>query len=214
MKNKISPSVVLLCRAMAMTMTLPLLLSLLIAPDIACAQVYSGTSAGGTIVLSNFSSPEARVLLIPSSSTDKVTLDFNTAPSKKISEIPKAFKDLVEEAARQHGLDPNLLHAMIRVESGYNPRALSARGARGLMQLMPDTARRFGVSDAFNPRENVRAGAEYIQWLLKLFQGDVELALAGYNAGEQAVIRAGYRIPKYGETQIYVPKVLAHYKQG
>jgi soluble lytic murein transglycosylase-like protein len=134
------------------------------------------------------------------------------SPSKKISAIPSAFKDVVEDAARQYGLDPYLLHAMIKVESGYDPRALSAKGARGLMQLMPETARRFGVSDAFNPRENVRAGAEYVHWLLELFQGDVELALAGYNAGEQAVIRAGYRIPAYGETRNYVPKVLAYYK--
>jgi soluble lytic murein transglycosylase-like protein len=118
----------------------------------------------------------------------------------------------VEDAARQYGLDPYLLHAIIKVESGYNPRALSAKGARGLMQLMPETVRRFGVSDAFNPRENVRGGAEYMKWLLEIFHGDVELALAGYNAGEQAVIRAGYRIPAYGETRNYVPKVLAHYK--
>lgn len=201
MKIKIPPSVFLLCWVAAF-----------IAPDIACAQVYSGMSAGGAIVLSNFSSPEARVLLIAPSSADKAALNFPSAPTRNISTIPNAFKDMVEDAARQHDLDPNLLHAMIKVESGYNPRALSAKGARGLMQLMPDTARRFGVSDAFNPQENVRAGAEYIQWLLKLFQGDVELALAGYNAGEQAVIRAGYRIPNYGETKNYVPKVLAHYK--
>ncbi len=200
MKNKIPLSVFLLC------------LTALIVPDIARAQVYTGMTAGGTIVLSNFSSPEATMLLIAPSSADKAGFDPVVASPGKISAIPKAFKDMVDEAARLHDLDPNLLHAMIRVESGYNPRALSAKGARGLMQLTPDTARRFGVSDAFNPRENVRAGAEYLQWLLKLFQGDVELALAGYNAGEQAVIRAGYRIPNYSETQKYVPKVLAHYK--
>ncbi|SFI27275.1 Transglycosylase SLT domain-containing protein [Collimonas sp. OK307] len=200
MKNKIPPSVFLLC------------LTALIVPDIARAQVYTGMTAGGTIVLSNFSSPEATMLLIAPSSADKAGFDPVVAPPGKISAIPKAFKDMVDEAARLHDLDPNLLHAIIRVESGYNPRALSAKGARGLMQLTPDTARRFGVSDAYNPRENVRAGAEYVQWLLKLFQGDVELALAGYNAGEQAVIRAGYRIPNYSETQKYVPKVLAHYK--
>jgi soluble lytic murein transglycosylase-like protein len=119
---------------------------------------------------------------------------------------------MVGDIARQYGLDPYLLHAMIKVESGYNPRALSAKGARGLMQLMPDTAHRFRVSDAFNPRENIRGGAEYVQWLLELFHGDVELALAGYHAGEQAVIRAGYRIPAYAETQNYVPRVLSHYK--
>lgn len=204
MKNKIRSSVFLLCWAAAAVT--------FVAPDFALAQVYSGISAGGTIVLSNFSSPEARTLLIAPSSVDKAGFDPAIAPAEKISAIPKAFKELVEEAARQHDLDPNLLHAMIRVESGYNPRALSAKGARGLMQLTPDTARRFGVSDAFNPRENVRAGAEYVQWLLKLFQGDVQLALAGYNAGEQAVIRAGYRIPNYSETKKYVPKVLAQYK--
>lgn len=202
MKNKITPSACLLCWAAATC----------IVPDFARAQVYSGTAAGGAIVLSNFSIPEARVLLIAPSSADTAPFDPVVAPAKSISAIPKVFKEMVEEAARQHDLDPNLLHAMIKVESGYNPRALSAKGARGLMQLMPDTARRFGVSDAYNPQENVRAGAEYIQWLLKLFQGDVELALAGYNAGEQAVIRAGYRIPNYGETKNYVPKVLAHYK--
>lgn len=185
-----------------------------IVPGVACAQIYSGTNAAGTVILSNFSSPEARVLLIAPSRGDHEAAGSAVAAvaAKNISAIPDAFKDMIEDAARQHDLDPNLLHAMIKVESGYNAQALSAKGARGLMQLMPDTARRFGVSDAFNPKENVRAGAEYIQWLLKLFQGDVELALAGYNAGEQAVIRAGYRIPNYGETQKYVPKVLAHYK--
>jgi soluble lytic murein transglycosylase-like protein len=183
-----------------------------IASRFACAQVYRGTSADGTVVLSNFSSPEARDLLIPPSSLDTAAFPPIASPAKKIFAIPSAFKDVVEDAARQYGLDPYLLHAMIKVESGYNPRALSAKGARGLMQLMPETARRFGVSDAFNPRENVRGGAEYVQWLLELFQGDVELALAGYNAGEQAVIRAGYRIPAYDETRNYVPKVLAHYR--
>jgi len=184
----------------------------LIVPRITCAQVYAGTSTDGTVVLSNFSSPEARNLLIPPSGADTVAFSPIAPPTKKIFVIPSAFKDMVQDAARQYGIDPYLLHAMIKVESGYNPRALSAKGARGLMQLTPETARRFGVSDAFNPRENIRGGAEYVQWLLELFQGDVELALAGYNAGEQAVIRAGYRIPAYGETRNYVPKVLEHYK--
>lgn len=201
MRINIPPYVFLACWAAA-----------LIAPEIACAQIYSGMSAEGTVVLSNFSSPEARELLIAPPSADNLAFGPIAAPARKIPAIPSAFKDMVEDVARQYELDPNLLHAMIKVESGYNPRALSAKGARGLMQLMPATARRFGVSDAFDPRQNVRAGAEYVQWLLKLFKGDVELALAGYNAGEQAVIRAGYRIPANGETRNYVPKVLAHYR--
>jgi soluble lytic murein transglycosylase-like protein len=183
-----------------------------VAPRTACSQVYAGASADGTVVLSNFSSPEARDLLIPPSRGDTVAFPPVASPAKKTFAIPSAFKDMVEDVARQYGLDPFLLHAIIQVESGYNPRALSAKGARGLMQLMPETARRFGVSDAFNPRENIRGGAEYVRWLLKLFQGDVELALAGYNAGAETVIRAGYRIPAYAETRNYVPRVLAHYK--
>jgi soluble lytic murein transglycosylase-like protein len=79
------------------------------------------------------------------------------------------------------------------------------------MQLKPATARRFGAKDIFDPRENIQAGARYLGWLLNFFQGDIELALAGYNAGEQAVVRAGYRIPDFGETRTFVPTVLMHY---
>lgn len=201
MKTKIAPLICLSCWALLLT-----------AAQCCSAQVYRGMSVDGTVVLSNFRSSEARELLISAPEAESAGEAPPVTPARTDSAIPNAFKTMVEDAARQHGLDPNLLHAMIRVESGYNPRALSAKGARGLMQLMPATARRFGVADAFNPKENVRAGAEYVQWLLNLFQGDVELALAAYNAGENAVIRAGYRIPPYGETRSYVPKVLAHYR--
>ena len=94
------------------------------------------------------------------------------------------------------------------MESSYDARAVSPKGAKGLMQLMPDTARRFGVSDPFDPEQNVRAGATYLRSLLDLFKGDTRLALAAYNAGENAVIRSGNRIPAFAETQAYVPRVL------
>jgi soluble lytic murein transglycosylase-like protein len=122
------------------------------------------------------------------------------------------YSPIIDRAARENGLDPGLLHAVIRVESAYNPRAVSVKGASGLMQLIPDTARRYGVVDVFDPTENIRAGARYLKDLLAMFNNNLELALAGYNAGENAVIRAGNRIPRYRETLAYVPKVVNAYR--
>ena len=120
---------------------------------------------------------------------------------------------VVAQAAGQYGIDAALLHAVISVESGYNPKAVSRRGAAGLMQLMPETAKRFGVADVFDPADNVRAGAQYLTYLLKLFDHDLPLALAAYNAGEAAVIKYGRRIPPYRETAAYVPKVVGFYQK-
>lgn len=133
-----------------------------------------------------------------------------------ISHAYKAVSHLIREAASTHGLDAELLKAVIATESGFNARAVSPKGAVGLMQLMPDTARRFGVTPRkgqtlqerlTDPRTNILAGASYLAWLLKTFEGDTELALAAYNAGEGAVQRAGRRIPNYRETRDYVRKV-------
>jgi soluble lytic murein transglycosylase-like protein len=121
------------------------------------------------------------------------------------------FARIIREASRQANVPPELLQAVITVESGFNPRAVSRKGARGLMQLMPATARRFHARDSFNPQQNVLAGARYLRQLLDRFKGDLHLALAAYNAGEHAVIRAGYRIPAFAETQLYVPRVIANY---
>ena len=104
-------------------------------------------------------------------------------------------------------LEPALLHAVISAESAYNPQARSPKGARGLMQLMPDTARRFGVSDPDDPTENLHGGARYLRWLLDSFT-DLRLALAAYNAGEGAVQRYGNAIPPYPETRTYVRRVI------
>jgi soluble lytic murein transglycosylase-like protein len=110
--------------------------------------------------------------------------------------------------AQNASLPPQLLHAVIAVESGYDARAVSSKGALGLMQLMPATARRFGVADAFDPQQNLAGGAAYLKWLLDRFGGDLELTLAAYNAGEGAVARAGHRVPPFAETRAYVPRVL------
>ena len=120
---------------------------------------------------------------------------------------------MVGRVAASVGADPRLMHAIIAAESGYNARALSSKGAIGLMQLMPATARRYGVTDAWDPEQNLRGGALYIVDLLKQFDNDVSLAVAAYNAGETAVIRGGRRIPDFRETRAYVPRVLSFYRQ-
>ncbi len=120
------------------------------------------------------------------------------------------YSRLVDEASRAHGVDGALVHAIILAESSYDPEAVSAVGATGLMQLMPATAREHGVSDPFDPAKNIHGGVKHLKGLLVRFDGDVELALAAYNAGPGAVIRAGYRIPPNPETTAFVPKVIGY----
>ena len=129
----------------------------------------------------------------------------------------KRYSREIARIARQNRLDPNLIHAVISAESGFNPRAVSPAGAMGLMQLMPATAKRFNVSNPFNPVDNMRGGAKYLRWLLNHFKNNTRLALAGYNAGENAVKRYGNKIPPYKETQTYVKRVMQfynHYRRG
>lgn len=123
----------------------------------------------------------------------------------------KRFTDLIEQTAYRHQVDAKLLHAVIQTESAYNSAAQSPKGAVGLMQLMPDTARRFGVTDRNNPDQNVEGGTRYLKHLINLFNPNLDLAVAAYNAGENAVIRYNNSIPPYPETQNYVKQVLALY---
>lgn len=123
------------------------------------------------------------------------------------------YKDEVKVAAQDNGLEAALLHAVIMTESNYNARAISPKGAQGLMQLMPFTAKRFGVSNAYDPSQNIQGGARYLSYLLKLFKNDFSLAVAAYNAGENAVIQHGNKIPPYRETVNYVGKVMGIYKK-
>ncbi|MFB3777430.1 MAG: lytic transglycosylase domain-containing protein [Bryobacteraceae bacterium] len=124
--------------------------------------------------------------------------------------VPAAqVPEFVRKAAELHDVDPLLVHSVIKAESAYNPFALSPKGARGLMQLMPATARRFGVSNSYSMTENVSAGVRYLRYLMDMF-GDTKLAVAAYNAGEEAVIRYG-GVPPYRETQNYVRTVSAAY---
>ena len=122
-----------------------------------------------------------------------------------------AFDDAIHDAATRSGVDPQLVKSVMLVESNFNARAVSRKGARGLMQLMPETARRFGVANRFDPVENIRGGVEYLATLLKLFSGDVVLALAAYNAGESAVAKHD-GIPPFAETREYVRRALVAYR--
>jgi soluble lytic murein transglycosylase-like protein len=119
--------------------------------------------------------------------------------------IPKEYDALITELAKRHGVDSRLVHAVVTVESAYQPRARSVKGARGLMQLMPDTARQYGVRNSYNPESNLDAGIKHLRSLLDRF--DLKLAIAAYNAGEASVQRFG-GIPPYPETRDYVARVL------
>lgn len=125
----------------------------------------------------------------------------------------QAYRAQVADMALALRLDSALLHAVITAESGYNPKARSDKGAMGLMQLMPETARRYCVKDPYDPAQNLRGGSQYLRDLLKRYNNDVRLALAAYNAGEGAVAKHGNRIPPYPETQDYVPKVMGLYER-
>lgn len=126
----------------------------------------------------------------------------------------KPYAEQIDRAARETSLDPALVHAVIHVESRYNPAARSPKGALGLMQVLPETAARYGVADATRSvTANLSVGTRYLRDLMNLFGDRVELALAAYNAGENAVLRYGERIPPYPETRAYVPAVLEKYRE-
>ena len=137
----------------------------------------------------------------------------NTLKSGIKSVSRQQITDAVNKAAALTAIDPVLLHAVIQVESNYNPNALSRQGAQGLMQLMPNTAKRFNVQNIYDPAQNILGGALYLRELFNLFNGNMPLILAAYNAGPQAVTKHGMKIPPYNETRLYVPKVLHCYKK-
>lgn len=124
------------------------------------------------------------------------------------------YSDLIAQASEQYDVEERLLHAVIQSESAYNPNAVSSAGAVGLMQLMEGTAARYGVYDRNDPEKNISAGARYLKDLLQMFDDNVELAVAAYNAGEGAVIKYNYSVPPYRETRNYVKQVLSLYNNG
>ncbi|MFZ2266970.1 MAG: lytic transglycosylase domain-containing protein [Azonexus sp.] len=186
----------------------------LAAPSAATAGgIYVYTSDDGAVSLSNITDDQRYTVLLADevpSIVSLVTRSDRRAP--RVGFAKARFDQVVEQTAQTYGLESSLLHAVISVESGYNPAAVSPKGARGLMQLMPGTAQRYGVADAMDPVQNVQGGARYLRDLLKMFNSDKRLAVAAYNAGENAVARYGNQIPPYRETVSYVPKVMRYYE--
>jgi soluble lytic murein transglycosylase-like protein len=213
MRSLLPSSIARLCCAAAV---------LLFAAGAARADLYGYVDNGGVAHLSN-ARTDSRYYLYKKESPQVKTYPGSTlviinmpasAPRRSGGVNPayrRQFAPLVAAVAKEQGVDPALLHAVISVESGYNPRARSVKGAAGLMQLMPETARRYQVSDIWDPRQNVSGGARYLRDLLAMFNNNMSLALAAYNAGENAVIEYGNRIPPYPETRSYVPQVMHHY---
>jgi hypothetical protein len=169
------------------------------------AQIYSWRDASGSLVLSDQAPREhvagVRTFRVPHSSGDVLS----TKPAS--SGFAETYDKLITQHAEARGLRPDLVRAVVQVESGYNPRAVSSKGALGLMQLMPSTAADLGVRSPFDPEENLRGGTLYLRQLLDRFGGNEELALAAYNAGPTAVDHYGNRVPPYAETQDYVRRV-------
>jgi len=147
----------------------------------------------------------------PTSQQDNVLTELKALDSNKINHLP--YNNEVIQAANETAIEPALIHAVMAVESKHNAKALSKKGAYGLMQLMPATARRFNVQDKNDPRQNILAGSKYLRELLTIFNGDIKLSLAAYNAGPAAVQKYHNKIPPYKETMHYVPSVLKYYRQ-
>jgi len=185
------------------------LLGYLLLTSVAQADVFVSVDAKGSYVLSNVHRPGRtyeRIIREPAAAV--VSLDQQP---QMIAAQP--YAELVSAAAKANEVPAALLHAVIRAESRYNADATSAKGAGGLMQLMPDTAREMGVKDVYDPKANIQGGAKYLKRLLTLFDNDIALAVAAYNAGPQAVLSRGGVIPPFAETQRYVPDVLRQYRR-
>jgi soluble lytic murein transglycosylase-like protein len=170
-------------------------------PDVE-AQIYAWRDANGTLVLSDRSIDRPTEVY----EVEGAPRYVSTTPVESTS-ARERYEPYVLEHATLQSLRPELVRAVIQVESGYNPRALSPKGAMGLMQLMPETARSLGVKRPYDPEQNIRGGTRYLRLLLDKYDGSEELALAAYNAGSGAVDRHGKRIPPYRETRDYVRKV-------
>ncbi len=177
--------------------------------------IYAYTDPAGVTHYSNVPD-DARYSLLIAGPADTAPLpSANQGPQRALNWLAKAarYDALIDGVARDNTLDPQLVRAVIVVESGFNPSAQSNKGAAGLMQLRPETARRYGVRNVFDPEQNVRGGTRYLHDLMNRFGSNMELALAAYNAGEEAVEHYGRQIPPYRETLDYVPNVLTVYRK-
>jgi hypothetical protein len=190
------------------------------------ADLYGYVDADGNVHLANEKLDERYQLFVKGETKTefKLSSELKYLPAtskledhiiyKRIQKTPnvKKFEPLIAEAAKKVKLDVALVKAVIAVESAYDPQAVSPKGATGLMQLIPGTAERYGVKKIADPQENISGGTRYLRDLLEMFKGDLTLALAGYNAGEGAVIRYKNKVPPFPETQSYVKLVMQFYE--
>ncbi|MGI8556217.1 MAG: lytic transglycosylase domain-containing protein [Pyrinomonadaceae bacterium] len=159
----------------------------------------SGRDAAGLKTFTSQRNPQAKLMMSLGASLDS----FTTGDA--------VIDSYIVDSCLRNGIDPLLIYSQMHQESSFKLKATSNKGARGLMQLMPATAIRFGVTDIYNPKQNIEAGVKYMRWLMDTFGNDVNLALAGYNAGEGAVMKYGNQIPPYSETQEYVRRISERY---
>lgn len=180
------------------------------------ADVYMATAKDGSITLTNIPTKGNRFTLLlrePAIARASPAPDSSPESSPLPALKKRPFANLIAKVAQEQTLSEHLLHGVIYAESNYNALALSPKGAAGLMQLMPATARELGVKDVWDPLSNIRGGARYLKQLMKMFDNDLSLVLAAYNAGPGAVRTRGDSIPPFPETQRYVARVTEHYQR-
>lgn len=193
---------------------------LLLCTATAQADIYKFVDENNVVHFTNMPN-DPRYRLYKHAPPQRVAVPYSSSASTgngaaaRLDEVNRRrYSAIVDTTAERYQVDPALVHAVIMAESGYNPNALSPRGATGIMQLMPDTARRYGVRNSYDATANIRGGTRYLRDLLQLFNNNVHLAVAAYNAGEHAVINHGNQIPPYQETRNYVHKVITFYQSA
>lgn len=175
----------------------------ILAPSGALGDIYKYTDEDGVIHITNVRTDSRYKLWIKETPRQRMAREFAKGE----------YDEFIKKAAEKHNLDHALIRAVIKTESGFNHKAVSRKGAMGLMQLMPGTASAYNVSDTFDPWANIDGGSKYLRYLLNLFKGNLQLALAAYNAGEGAVAKYRNTIPPYPETQTYVRRVMHHFRK-
>jgi len=200
------------------TVTIIFVLLLLIPFHPSFADIYQFTDDQGVIHFSNVSVGNSKKYKKIKSATVKqqYTVPSSQSDSERLlssSNMPSAYVEMIHSACDRHGVDPALVHAIVKVESDFNPYALSRKGAMGLMQLMPQTAVDMNVRNTFNPYDNIDGGVKYLRYLIDRYEGNLSLALAAYNSGEAAVKKWG-TIPPFPETQSYVQRILKIYNKN
>jgi soluble lytic murein transglycosylase-like protein len=189
------------------------LLALTLCGGFAQADIYRSLDPNTPMTLTNMPSAEGRWELYLKEEPIPIAEEPAKDQRRFTVDSRSRYASQIQAAAIANNVDAALIRAVISVESGYNPSAVSRAGAVGLMQLMPETAKRYKVTDRHDPAQNIHGGAQYLRDLLRMFNNDLHLTIAAYNAGEKAVMKYGNRIPPFRETLAYVPKVMKFYKQ-